>query len=109
MLNSIWIDLWSVNWDLFSWEVTLYDTIPVQENPLEEPTEKYGKRHASYDDYNSFINPMFCVLTTVNLVLSTPVVSLNVLQYLCFHLYFFFRIFGVWVVVSYYGFSFSND
>lgn len=56
--------------------------------------KKYGKWHAGYDDYNSFINSMFYVLTTVNLVWFTLVVSLNVLQNLCFHYYFFLFFYG---------------
>ena len=32
-----------------------------------------GKSHAGYGYYNNFINSVFCVLTTVNLLLPTPV------------------------------------
>ena len=33
----------------------------------------YGKRHAGYHYYNSFINSVFCILTTVNLLVPDPV------------------------------------
>ena len=44
---------------------------------LKSVYSSHGKRHAGYDDYNSFINSKECHDATVNLLLPTPAYSIN--------------------------------